>query len=155
MLMYINIYRKKYLIFSNMPSTKGSKGTMADNLMYIPNDDIQHNPYCRIRETFKHSTSWFNQSKVIKVPRVTKKANAQENFGNKSKKQLIEPSLFLQPTTLLQRILGHVHVYIIVNCVGLSSTFTEYFTSPNENKDFYVLRSRTSDKINLIHDDMM
>ena len=33
--------------------------TMADNLMYIPNDDIQSYPFCRLKlvvETFRHLT---------------------------------------------------------------------------------------------------
>ena len=44
---------------------------MAENLMYIPNDDTQNYPYCRIQlvaETFGHSTKWINQLKFNKCP---------------------------------------------------------------------------------------
>ena len=39
---------------------------MADKFMYIPNDDAQNQPFCRLNlvvETFGHSTKWINQSK--------------------------------------------------------------------------------------------
>ena len=44
--------------------------------MYIPNDDAQNYPFCRLQivgETFEQSISWTNQSKFIKVSKVVKK----------------------------------------------------------------------------------
>ena len=38
---------------------KGRNITIADKLMYIPNDDAQKYPFCRLKlvvETFEHST---------------------------------------------------------------------------------------------------
>ena len=56
---------------------------MADLLMYIPNDDLQKNPFCRLQlvvETFGHSTKYYtNQSKSNKVPKVVKPTN-QKRF---------------------------------------------------------------------------
>ena len=46
------------------------KKTVADILMYIPNDDTQQHPFCRLQlvvETFGHS-SLINQSKFNKSP---------------------------------------------------------------------------------------
>ena len=42
---------------------------MADKLMYIPIDNKQNNPFCRLKlfvETFRHWTEWMNQSKFNK-----------------------------------------------------------------------------------------
>ena len=39
--------------------------------MYIPNDDAQNYPFCRLKlvvETFGHLTKWTNQSKANKSP---------------------------------------------------------------------------------------
>ena len=41
---------------------------MADKLMYIPNDNTQSYPFCRLQfvvETFEHLTYWTNLMKVI------------------------------------------------------------------------------------------
>ena len=47
---------------------------MAELLMYIPNDDLQKNPFCRLQlvvETFGHSTKYYtNQSKSNKSPKL-------------------------------------------------------------------------------------
>ena len=46
---------------------------MADKLIYIPNDDAQNYPFCRLKlmvERFKHSTYETNQSKFNEVPKV-------------------------------------------------------------------------------------
>ena len=43
--------------------------------MYIPNDDRQNYPFCKLKlevATFKHST---NNSKFIQVPKVVKPTN--------------------------------------------------------------------------------
>ena len=43
---------------------------MAYKLIYIPNDDTQNHPLCRLKlvvKTFKHSTLSTNQSKLTKV----------------------------------------------------------------------------------------
>ena len=48
---------------------------MANKLIYIPNNDTQKYPFCRLQsviETIGHSTKWTNQSKFIKVPKVVK-----------------------------------------------------------------------------------
>ena len=45
--------------------------TMADKLMYIPNDYTQNYPFCRLQvvvKTFGHSTYRINQSKFNKCP---------------------------------------------------------------------------------------
>ena len=45
---------------------------MADKLMYIPNDDTQIQPFCRLQlviETFGHSTLWTNKLKFNKSPK--------------------------------------------------------------------------------------
>ena len=39
---------------------------MADKLIYIPKDDTQNYPFCKLQlvvETFGHSTKWANQTK--------------------------------------------------------------------------------------------
>ena len=44
---------------------------MADELMYIPNDDTQNYPFRRLQlevETFEHFTQLTNQSKLNKSP---------------------------------------------------------------------------------------
>ena len=44
---------------------------MVDKLIYIPNDDTQNYPFCRLKllvETFKHSSLRTNQSKFTKIP---------------------------------------------------------------------------------------
>ena len=44
---------------------------MADKFMYIPNDNKQNYPFCRIKlvvETFGDSTKWAHQSKCNKSP---------------------------------------------------------------------------------------
>ena len=46
--------------------------TMADKLMYIPNDDKQNQTFCRLQlviETFGHSTLWTNELKFNKSPK--------------------------------------------------------------------------------------
>ncbi len=38
---------------------------MAGNLMFIPNDDTQNYPFCRLQlvvKTFEHSSAWNNQN---------------------------------------------------------------------------------------------
>ena len=48
---------------------------MADKLMYIPNDDTQNYPFCKLKLVVKiceHSTEWINQSKLHEVPKVVK-----------------------------------------------------------------------------------
>ena len=45
--------------------------TMADELMYIPNDGIQNSTFCRLKlgvKTFGHSNKWTNQSKYNQSP---------------------------------------------------------------------------------------
>ena len=47
--------------------------TMADKLMYIPNDDTQNKPFCRLKivvETFEHST--YNAPTNQNLPKSTK-----------------------------------------------------------------------------------
>ena len=47
--------------------------TMANKLMYIPNEDTQKYPFCRLKfvvETFEHSTEETKQSKITKVSKV-------------------------------------------------------------------------------------
>ena len=48
-------YKSDHTVFSGIYSDK----TLADKLMYIPNDDTQNNPFCRLQlvvEMFGHST---------------------------------------------------------------------------------------------------
>ena len=57
---------------------------MTDKLMYIPNEDTQNYPFCRLQlvvETFGHSTSEPNNLNSTKVPKVVKPSN-KKNFGN-------------------------------------------------------------------------
>ena len=52
-----------------VPGMWGDK-TMADKLIYIPNDDAQNYPVCRLQsmvEMFGHSTLWTNHSNSPKV----------------------------------------------------------------------------------------
>ncbi len=49
--------------------------TMADKMMYIPNDDTQNLTICRLQlvvETIVHSTKLTNQSNFTKVSKVVK-----------------------------------------------------------------------------------
>ena len=48
---------------------------MADKCMYIPNDDTQNNPFCRIKlvfETFKHPLNKPAYQNSVKAPKVVK-----------------------------------------------------------------------------------
>ena len=48
---------------------------MADGLMYIPKDDAQNHPVCRLQlvvETFGLSSKWTNQSNFGKSPQGNK-----------------------------------------------------------------------------------
>ena len=50
---------------------------MADKLMYIPNEETQNYPFCRLKlviKMFRHSTKWTNK-KLIKVPKIVKPTN--------------------------------------------------------------------------------
>ena len=50
--------------------------TMANKLMYIPNEDTQNNPFCRLIlefETFGHFNKEPTNQKSIKDPKVTEK----------------------------------------------------------------------------------
>ena len=47
--------------------------TMADELIYIPNDYIQKYSFCKLQfvvETFGHSTKWPNQAKFNNIPQI-------------------------------------------------------------------------------------
>ena len=58
---------------------------MADRLMYIPNDDTQNYPLCRLQlvvETFEHSTMWTNQSKFTIVVEPTNRKALLMDFGD-------------------------------------------------------------------------
>ena len=61
---------------------------MADELIYIPNDDIQNYPFGRLQlvvETFGHSNKLTNQSKFTIIPKVVKPTNKKTtilNFGD-------------------------------------------------------------------------
>ena len=46
---------------------------MADKLMYIPNDEKQNYPFCRVQGT--------NQSRSNKTPKVDKKTNRKVNIS--------------------------------------------------------------------------
>ena len=49
---------------------------MANKLMYIPSDDTQNNPFCRLIlefETFGHLNKEPTNQKSIKDPKVTEK----------------------------------------------------------------------------------
>ena len=51
---------------------------MADKLMYIPKYDTQNYPYSRLQlvvKTFRYSTLWTNQSKLVKSPQSCKPTN--------------------------------------------------------------------------------
>ena len=51
---------------------------MADKLLYIPNDDRQNYPFCRLKlfvETFEHSTWWSNQLYFTEIPKIDKPTN--------------------------------------------------------------------------------
>ena len=53
---------------------------MADKFMYIPNDETQNYPFCRLQlvvKTFGHSTKWTNQS--IYLIKVSKDVNPTNN----------------------------------------------------------------------------
>ena len=57
--------------------------SLADKLMYIPNDVTQNYPFCRLRlvvETFEHSTKWINQLKFNKVPKIVKPMNTKRYY---------------------------------------------------------------------------
>ena len=62
--------------------------TVADKLMYFPNDDIQNYTFCRLQiviKMFGHSTEWTNKSNSIKSPKVvnpTSKKTLLWNFGD-------------------------------------------------------------------------
>ena len=52
--------------------------TMADTLMYIPKDDTQNYPFCRLKlmvETYEHSTLCIKQSKFTQVSKNIKPTN--------------------------------------------------------------------------------
>ena len=54
---------------------------MAYKLIYIPNDNTQNYPFCRLLlevETFKHSTQW----KLIKVSKVVEPTNKKTSAIN-------------------------------------------------------------------------
>ena len=56
---------------------------MADKLMYIPRDDTQEYTFCILKivvEPFEHSTSYYNQSKFIKVTKVVKPTNKKTYY---------------------------------------------------------------------------
>ena len=61
---------------------------MAVKLMYIPIDDTQNYPFCRLKlvaEMLEHSTLWINQSKFTEVQKVVKPTNNKtllQNFGD-------------------------------------------------------------------------
>ena len=62
---------------------------MADNLMYIPNDNTHNYPFCILKlvveETLGHSTQWANQSKFTIDPKVLKpkdKKTLLYNYGD-------------------------------------------------------------------------
>ena len=47
--------------------------SMADELLYIPNDHKQNNPFCRLQFVlvmFGHSTLWTNKSNIYKSPQI-------------------------------------------------------------------------------------
>ena len=47
------------LNYKGRADSQGRNKTMADKLMYIPNDDAQKYPFCKLQlvvKTFKHST---------------------------------------------------------------------------------------------------
>ena len=72
--------------------------TMADKLMYIPNDDTRNFPFCRLKlvvETFGHSTLSTNQSKFNKNFNVVEPTNCYFNITltTKANKQAHVPSL--------------------------------------------------------------
>ena len=53
---------------------------MANKLIYIPNDDTQNYPLCRLKivvETFEHPTELINQSKFTEVPKVVEPTNKE------------------------------------------------------------------------------
>ena len=58
-------------------NTKDLK-TMADNLMYIPNDDAQNYPFCRLQLVVKCLNTQLNetnQSKFNRSPQVVEPTN--------------------------------------------------------------------------------
>ena len=71
--------------------------TIADKLIYIPNDDTQNYPFCRLKfvvETFEHSIKITNQSNFTKVPKVFKPTNKKTllyDFEDLYNKQLTVP----------------------------------------------------------------
>ena len=51
---------------------------MADKIIYIPNDDTQNDPLCRLHlvvEAFGHSAEWTNQSEFYKFLKVVTPTN--------------------------------------------------------------------------------
>ena len=53
---------------------------MTDKFNYIPNDDAQHYPFCRLQlmlETFEHSILLTNQSNFKIVPIVVEPTNKE------------------------------------------------------------------------------
>ena len=48
---------------------------MADKLMYIPNDDTQNYPFCRLKLVLKHLNTQLIETTNQKVPKVIKSRN--------------------------------------------------------------------------------
>ena len=72
--------------------------TMADKLMYIPNDDTQKYPFCRLQwlkrlDTQLNKQTNQNSLKVLKVVKTTNKKTLLWIFGDYCNKQFNVPSL--------------------------------------------------------------
>ena len=81
---------------------------MADKWMYIPNDDTQNYPLCRIQlvgETFKHSTQWNNQSKFPKVVKPMNKKTLYKTLGTNE-----HPNVPLLPANIHMSWLFHMKI---------------------------------------------
>ena len=56
---------------------------MDDRLMYIPSDDTQNYPFCRIKlvvAMLEHPKLWINQPKFTKVPKVVEPTNKKRYY---------------------------------------------------------------------------
>ena len=61
----------KYLLLPGIQRDK----TIADKLMYIPNDDTQNYLFCRLKLVFKHLNTQLIETTNQKVPKVIKSRN--------------------------------------------------------------------------------
>ena len=72
---------------------------MADKLMYLPNDETQNPPFCRLQlvvETIGHSTKWTKQSKYNKKSPKLLSQRIRKSFDKTSGSSKINKPMFLQ-----------------------------------------------------------